>query len=450
MPGLNEAAFEWMFKNVTERPRLSLGWLSSFLPMVNVVHADTVKVILKSSAPKSRSLYSLIMSWLGEGLLISNGEKWFRSRRLLTPAFHFDILKAYLEVKNRASSIFVDKLQAYADKEEYFEIFEHACMFSLDVILQCAFSYKSDCQISKMKQPYVQAVWELNDLLADRFFKFWLYPDFIYYLTSNGRRWKRACDLVHKVAENIIQERKQTLISDAKKGKETKCKDFLGILLTAKDDNGTGLSSAEIRNEVDTFLFEGHDTTTSGTSWTLYEIARHPDVQDAVYKEISEVLEGRDNDNILLEDLPKLTYLTQVIKESLRLNPPVTFIQRVTDEPMTLEGYDIPVGTTVNIVIVNVLTNPTLWEDPLKFDPDRFSPERNDERDPFSFVPFSAGPRNCIGQNFAMNEMKTVIARIVHRFKLELHPTHKVERQLAATLKSKDGILMKAFPREKL
>lgn len=139
MPGLNEAAFEWMFKNVTERPRLSLGWLSSFLPMVNVVHADTVKVILKSSAPKSRSLYSLIMSWLGEGLLISNGEKWFRSRRLLTPAFHFDILKAYLEVKNRASCIFVDKLQAYADKEEYFEIFEHACMFSLDVITVCIF-----------------------------------------------------------------------------------------------------------------------------------------------------------------------------------------------------------------------------------------------------------------------------------------------------------------------
>ncbi|XP_053375081.1 ultra-long-chain fatty acid omega-hydroxylase-like [Mercenaria mercenaria] len=450
MPGLNEEALKWMHDNCTERPKISSGWLGPFIPMVNIVHADTIKDILKSSAPKSRSLYGLVMSWLGEGLLVSNGEKWLRSRRLLTPAFHFDILKSYLEVKNRASDVLVGKIQAYADKNQYFEVFENTCMFSLDVILQCAFSYKSDCQTSKTNQPYVQAVSELNELLADRFFKFWLYPDFIYYLTSNGRRWKRACDLVHKVAENIIEERKHTLVSDTKKGKETKCKDFLGILLTARDEEGIGLSSAEIRNEVDTFLFEGHDTTTSGTSWTLYEIARHPEVQSALYKEINEVLEGRDNDNILWEDLPKLTYLTQVIKESLRLNPPVTFIQRVTNEPMVIEGYEIPEGTNMNIVIINILSNPTMWEDPLTFKPERFSPEHNDERDPFSYVPFSAGPRNCIGQNFAMNEMKTVIARILHRFHLELDPTHKVERQLAAVLKSKDGIMMKAIPREKL
>lgn len=448
MPGLNEEALKFMRDNCELRPKISVGWLGPFLPMVNVLHADTVKIILKSTAPKSRNVYGLVMSWLGEGLLVSNGDKWLRSRRLLTPAFHFDILKSYLDVKNRASNVLLQKLQGYAEKGLYFEVFENVCMFSLDVILQCAFSYQSDCQISTTNQPYVQAVSELNELLAERFFKFWLYPDFIYYLTPNGRRWKNACELVHKVAENIIEERKRTLASNTEKGKPTKCKDFLGILLTARDEEGIGLTSAEIRNEVDTFLFEGHDTTTSGISWTLYEIARHPDIQQKLYEEVSEVLHGREKDDILWDDLPKLTYLTAVIKESLRINPPVTFIQRVTTEPLIIEGYEIPEGSVMNIIIYNVLNNPTMWEDPLMFNPDRFSAENSEKRDPFSYVPFSAGPRNCIGQNFAMNEMKTVIAKILHRFHLELHPTHKVERQLAAVLKSKDGIMMKVVPRK--
>ncbi|KAH3736678.1 hypothetical protein DPMN_043251 [Dreissena polymorpha] len=137
-----------------------------------------------------------------------------------------------------------------------------------------------------------------------------------------------------------------------------------------------------------------------------------------------------------------MPYFTMMIKESLRINPHVPFIQRVTDEPLRLGEYDIPVVTNVNISLYNVLEHST------KFRPERFSPENIDEGYPFAFAPFSAGPRNCIGQNFAMNELKTVLARILRRFDLELDPNHKVARQLAVVLKSKNGIRMEVKVRK--
>ncbi|WAR03344.1 CP4F2-like protein [Mya arenaria] len=448
MPDLCEAGLKWMRENCGLRPRISIGWMGPFIGMVNVVHPDTVKVVLKSSIPKSRNVYQLVESWLGQGLLVSNGRKWARSRRLLTPAFHFDILKQYLLVKNNAAGVLVNKMQKYADEGEYFEVFSDVCLFSLDVILQCAFSYESDCQNVGTNHPYIQAVSELNELLADRFFKFWLYPDFLYYLTSKGRRWKRACNLVHTVAEKIIADRKQKLDEERCAGRETPCRDFLGILLTAQDEDGTGLTPGEIRNEVDTFLFEGHDTTTSGTSWILYSIAKYSDVQKKLHEEIDQVFGDRQSEDITWEDLSCLPYMTMVIKESLRLNPPVTFIQRVTDEPVDIGGFRIPAATNINIIVYNILNNPTVWKNSQEFIPERFSPENTDARDPFAFVPFSAGPRNCIGQIFAMNEMKTVVARIMRRFWLELDPDHVVQRQLGAVLRSKNGIRVRAVPRK--
>lgn len=320
-----------------------------------------------------------------------------------------------------------------------FELFSFIGLASLDIILQCAFSYESNCQQLGETHPYVHAVNVLSDIWVARSLKPWFYPDFLFYLSPSGREFKKNCDYVHKVAEDIIAKRKKSLEEEGSKPKSRHL-DFLDILLTAKDENSQGLTSLEIRNEVDTFLFEGHDTTTSGMCWTLYLLAKHPEHQRECQREIDELMEGRENRDLQWSDLPKLSYLTQCIKESMRLYPPVTFIQRVTTKDIVLDDHQIPAGTTIGVQIYNLHHNKAVWEDPYEFKPERFSPDKERKYDNFAFVPFSAGPRNCIGQHFAMNEMKIILVHVLQRFNLSLDPTGEVNIKIGVVLRTKNGI----------
>ncbi|XP_033747773.1 cytochrome P450 4F22-like isoform X1 [Pecten maximus] len=458
-PGPNEAGLKFQRDMTALFPRVSRAWLGPFLPLIIVNHPDTVKAIMKTSEPKGKQIYRLIEPWVGDGLLLSGGTKWRRNRRLLTPAFHFDILRPYQKLNNRTADVFIDKLNKFhLEGDGYFDVFSPVSQYTLDVILQCAFSYKTDCQSVGDKHPYVRCVTEMLELITDRFFKPWLHNDIIYLLTSDGRRFKRHCDYVHKVAEDIIRKRREAMVAcnpqQQKKSEETgvekKTLDFLDILLTAQDEEGVGLTDIEIRNEVDTFLFEGHDTTASAISWTLYSIAQHPEIQQRLQQEIDEVLQGQDSDDISWDDLSKFTYLTMCIKEGMRLHSPVPLIVREITEKLEIDGEIVPIGQMVLVVIYNTHHNPEVWENSTEFDPERFSPENIEKRDPFAYVPFSAGPRNCIGQQFAMHEMKTIIARILRRFDLELDPNHKVEKKEAPVMKSQTGIRMKATPRQRV
>lgn len=187
-------------------------------------------------------------------------------------------------------------------------------------------------------------------------------------------------------------------------------------------------------------MFLGHDTTTSGMCWTLYLLAKHPEHQRECQREIDELMEGRENRDLQWSDLPKLSYLTQCIKESMRLYPPVTFIQRVTTKDIVLDDHQIPAGTTIGVQIYNLHHNKAVWEDPYEFKPERFSPDKERKYDNFAFVPFSAGPRNCIGQHFAMNEMKIILVHVLQRFNLSLDPTGEVNIKIGVVLRTKNGI----------
>ncbi|CAG5124677.1 unnamed protein product, partial [Candidula unifasciata] len=395
-PGPNERGLA-MQREVTQSfPRCFLTWWMQ-TPMIVVTHPDTVKVILKSSEPKGEIVYNMIRPWIGDGLLTSKGKKWARNRRLLTPAFHFTILKNYIELKNRCADMLLKKFAQAAEANQPFHVFANVTMYTLDVILRSAMSYETNCQNLGESHPYVQAVNKMSELLVDRFFKPWLYNDFIYSLTPSGRRMKKYCDFVHKVAEDIINRRKEIIKQEGlpdinKTQKHRQCLDFLDILLTAKDENDVGLTNEEIRDEVDTFLFEGHDTTASAISWALYSIAEHQDIQKRVQEELDNRMAGRTKEDVLWEDLTELPYLTMVIKESLRLHSPVPFIQRELTVDTEIDGNIAPAGTLVDIILYNAHHNPVIWEDTLKFDPDRFLPENVETRSSYAFIPFSAGP----------------------------------------------------------
>ncbi|KAK3589553.1 hypothetical protein CHS0354_041681 [Potamilus streckersoni] len=465
-PGPNEEGLKFQLEKTKLYPLFHLFWVGLFRTVFVFHHYKSLKILLKASAPiapKPRSIgtvYVLGLPWLGEGLLIANGDKWARNRRLLTPAFHFDILQPYIPVFNKCVDILLLKMEkqvAEDNRRKYFELFSFVGLCSLDIILRCAFSYDSDCQIKGDSHPYVQAVNELSDLWVERSLKPYLFPDWIYFLTTKGRRFSKHCDLVHRVAEDIIEKRKKTLeeeglpnqSTDASEGngKKSRYLDFLDILLTAKDENSVGLTPLEIRNEVDTFLFEGHDTTTSAISWILYSLATHPDIQQHAREEVDELLQGRDSDYITMKDVQKLEYLTMVIKEGLRYHSPVQFIQRVITEPIEVEDMKIPAGSVISMNFYNLHHNPEVWEDNMEFRPERFLPENMANKDCFSFLPFSAGQRNCIGQHFAMYEMKVVIGRILHRFIVEVDPDHVVRKKLGVVMRAENGIMMRVIPR---
>ncbi|KAB1257728.1 Cytochrome P450 4V2 [Camelus dromedarius] len=207
--------------------------------------------------------------------------------------------------------------------------------------------------------------------------------------------------------------------------RKNKCRAFLDLLLNVTDDEGNKLSHEEIREEVDTFMFEGHDTTAAAVNWSLYLLGSYPEVQKKVDNELEEIfgmfgpLTRKSDRPATLEDLKKLKYLECVIKESLRLFPPVPFFARNLNEDCDVGGYKIVKGSQVIIVPYALHRDPRYFPDPEEFVPERFLPENSKGRHSYAYVPFSAGPRNCIGQKFAIMEEKTILSCILRHFWVE-------------------------------
>merc|ERR1712150_83972 len=207
-----------------------------------------------------------------------------------------------------------------------------------------------------------------------------------------------------------------------------------------RDENGHGLSDQELLEEVTTFMFAGHDTTASSLTWTLYSLACNPEHQRRCRDEVDEILEGRDSDVILSDDLPKFKYLTMCIKEAQRLHVPVPFIARELAEDLDLDGKHVPAGTVVDIQLYTLHHNPTVWDNSMEYRPERFLPENIAKMHGYAFVPFSAGPRNCIGQHFSMQEQKVILGRILHRYEIAVDPDFKLDYQVGLVTRPKDGL----------
>ncbi|XP_078657954.1 cytochrome P450 4F4-like [Branchiostoma floridae x Branchiostoma belcheri] len=415
---------------------------------LNTCHPEYAKTILATTEPKDEVVYRFIKPWIGDGLLVSHGQKWFRNRRLLTPAFHFGVLQPYTRVFSDSTNIMMAKWKQQG-AGALISVFDDVSLMTLDSMLKCALTVDSNCQVDRKQNPYVAAVFGLGKLAVQRFLFFPLHSDLIYYFTPMGYRFRKLCRLVHQHSETVIRERRQALKHQEghqdSPGQGKKYLDFLDILLKTKDEDGNGLSDAEIRDEVDTFMFEGHDTTASGLSWTLYNLARHPEYQERCRQEANSVLEGRSE--VTSPDLPKLSYITMCIKESLRLHTTVPGVGRKLTKEITFpDGKTLPAGSNVGVSPWNIHHNPHVWKDPKVYDPSRFLPENSKGRHSHAFLPFSAGPRNCIGQHFAMNELKTAVALIVQSFRLAVDENHIPTAANSLVLKAAEpGLFLKVM-----
>uniref|UniRef100_A0A8D1IKD2 Uncharacterized protein n=2 Tax=Sus scrofa TaxID=9823 RepID=A0A8D1IKD2_PIG len=401
-------------------------------------------------APKASVFYDFLKPWLGDGLLLSAGDKWSSHRRMLTPAFHFNILKLYMKNFNDSVNVMHAKWQhLVTEGHNRLDMFEHISLMTLDSLLKCVFSFHSNCQ--EKPSQYIAAILELSALVAKRHQQIFLHLDFLYYLTPDGWRFHKACRLVHDFTDAVIQERRNTLptegIDDFLKAKDkAKTLDFIDVLLLTKDEDGKRLSDEDIRAEADTIMFGGHDTTASGLSWVLYNLAKHPEYQERCRQEVHELLRDREPKEIEWDDLAQLPFLTMCIKESLRLHPPVTVISRRCTQDIVLpDGRIIPKGVICLISIFGTHHNPSVWPDPEVYDPFRFDPENIKGRSPLAFIPFSAGPRNCIGQTFAMTEMKVVLALTLLHFRV-LPDKEEPRRKPELILRAEGGLWLQLEP----
>ncbi|XP_066285758.1 ultra-long-chain fatty acid omega-hydroxylase-like [Branchiostoma lanceolatum] len=413
--------------------RYRVWWVTPFNAFTVCSHPETVKPITSNKR---------------DGLLLSEGSKWQRNRRLLTPAFHFDILKNYVKLFSESADVLLEKWMS-RDPGASVELFDDVGLMTLDNILKCSLGYKSSCQTDGKSAPYILAVHDLTRLIDERTNNLPHYIDFIYYLSASGRRFRQACKVVHCFSEQVITERKEELKKENLtflSSKRGKCLALLDILLQAKDEDGTGLSVSEIQDEVNTFLFGGHHTTASGISWTLFHLAQNKDYQDKCRREVKGVLQGRTD--MTWNDVGKLPFTTMCIKESMRCVPPVARMVRSLKQDLTFaDGKWLPKGSSAFADIAGLHRNREIWPNPTVYDPYRFSPENSNSRRPHAFLPFSAGPRNCIGQNFAMAEMKVALALILQRFHLELDDTKPPAVPCyRITLQAKDGIWVKLHP----
>ncbi|XP_049984410.1 cytochrome P450 4F3 [Alexandromys fortis] len=429
-------------------------WVGPWQPVVRIFHPAFIKPVLLASAsvaPKDAIFYSFLKPWLGDGLLMSTGDKWSRHRRMLTPAFHFNILKPYVKIFKDSTNIMHAKWQCLASKgSARLDMFEHISLMTLDSLQKCVFSFNSNCQ--EKPSEYIAAILELSALVARRHQKLHLHVDLLYHLTRDGMRFRKACRLVHNFTDAVIQERRRTLPDqgeddDVLKAKaKVKTLDFIDVLLLSKDEHGKALSDEDIRAEADTFMFGGHDTTASGLSWVLYNLARHPEYQERCRQEVRELLRDREPEEIEWDDLAQLPFLTMCIKESLRLHPPVTAISRCCTQDIVLpDGRVIPKGVICRISIFGTHHNPTVWPDPEVYNPFRFDADSSKGRPSLAFIPFSAGPRNCIGQTFALSEIKVALALTLLRFRV-LPDDKEPRRKPELILRAEGGLWLRVEP----
>ncbi|KAF5897410.1 cytochrome P450 4V2-like, partial [Clarias magur] len=386
------------FTNDFRDAPLLMAWIGP-IPFLFLYHSETVETVLNNSTHMDKAYsYKFLHPWLGTGLLTSTGNKWRSRRKLLTPTFHFSILADFLEVMNEQAEVLVDNLETRVGKGP-FNCFNHITLCALDIICETAMGKKIYAQ-SNSDSEYVRAVYRMSDLISRRQRMPWYWPEFAFQYFGDGKEHDRCLKILHSFTESVIREREEYGVnsmesdSESDQGKK-KRRAFLDLLLNTMDEDGNKMTHQDIREEVDTFMFEGHDTTAAGMNWAIHLLGAHPDVQRKVQQELDEVF-GDSDRPISTEDLKNLRYLECVIKEALRIFPSVPFFARTICEDTKINGYKVPKGVNVIILAYALHRDPRFFPEPEEFRPERFLPENTSGRNPYCYIPFSAGLRNCI------------------------------------------------------
>ncbi len=410
-------------------------WKSIFGRMFVISDPAGVKRVLLDNVanyPKTETETKMLGAIVGEGLLVSQGEKWKSHRRLMSPSFDFKSIVSYSPAMVSAAETFADAW-AVKGKDAVVDIADEMTRLTLKVISNTMFSADGemlgelvDSSLRKMTDVIDFGVLDILPLIGPP-------------------RMKRKMDRIHANFMNM-DATIQKLIRAREKTEGQAQRDLLDRLIAARDgETGVRLSNDEVRDEVVIIFLAGHDTTSLALTYTWYLLSQHPEVEAKLHAELARVLGGRAP---TYDDLENLSYTKMVIEESMRLYPPAPGISnRAVLEDDEVGGVKIPKGAQVGIMPWLLHRHRLLWDHPERFDPERFSPERSQGRHRFAYLPFGGGPRVCIGMALAMAEAQLILATIAQRYRLKLVPDQDIVLQHRITMRPRDGIQMILEPR---
>ncbi|XP_023247321.1 cytochrome P450 4C1, partial [Copidosoma floridanum] len=378
------------------------------MAIINISHPDDLEILLTSKNHINKNFgYFYFTPWLKSGLLTSRSDYWFHRRRILTPAFHFNILKELMKTIIRHTDKYIFEMKTLGS-ESIIDLEPFCIKFTLNVL--CGKNlrpYLKDWALPFV--PHINKRLKKSAYDMDKFINDIVVKRRQYHEESNYENLEKF-DCVENLDEDDCYT--LNLISEGKKKQLA----MLDLLLAA--ERNKLIDHEGIKEEVATFVFAGHDTTGTAFIFTTLLLAEHKDVQELARKEVEEVF-NQNGGNLNFSALNDLKYVERCIKESMRLYPPVPTIVRYMTEDLQMKNCLAPKGSNVMIHIVDVHRDPNFWPEPDKFDPDRFLPHEVNNRHPFAYIPFSAGFRNCIGQKLAMMELKSVISTILYNFYIE-------------------------------
>jgi cytochrome P450 len=340
---------------------------------------------------------------LGDGLMVSEGNVWKQQRRMIQPAFNHESIGPLTKLISSVNAELLKKWQLAAERKESVNVTRDTSGMALEVVLRFIFG-----------EDYGQ-VRPHFELLSEE--------------QARNMEFARAFRALEKMIVPIMERRRQESSAST---------DALGVLMHARDPHsGQSMADRQLVDEVLTLIVAGHETTASILNWAWYLLSQHPEVDQRLGSELNTLAAFSE-----FSDLPRFLYTRQIIDEAMRLYPAGWLLTRKALQDDWLGEYFVPVGTEIYIPLYFIQRHPNLWEEPDRFDPDRFAPEKLRQRHRMATVPFSAGPRNCIGSLFARIEMQIHLMTIAKSLRLSYVSSRSIELDAGVNLRNKYDFIM--------
>lgn len=345
---------------------------------------------------------------LGEGLITSEGALWERQHRLMQPYFTPRGVTHFVDIMIRATRTMLARWEPLADGHHAIQVDAEMARLTGNIIVRILFDMDLDEQTSRIDEAFQYCISFIDKRSADLM----ALPMFI--PTPANRRFTRHLSTIYQFIDDRIDEHRHRHHAE----------DFLSVLLRARDEEtGERMSDRQLRDELVTLFVAGYQTTMHALTWTWYLLSQHPQVAGRLWEEQRSVLGGRPP---TVADLQQLRYTGMVFQEAMRLYPPVKVVVRQAIDDDEIGGYHIPAMSLVLISPYITHRHSAIWKNPDIFDPERFTTEQAEQRSRYAYLPFSAGPRICLGNNFAMLEAAIVLMMVTQRYGLQLVPGHRV------------------------